>query len=647
MPKRRDAPNESFLDAALAYAAGGFHVFPVAERSKRPHECVNDGGYHRATTDTDQIRAWWNRYPTANVGIACEESGIVAVDIDGWEGKDGEAAWNRLIADHGDVPSTVAALSGSGQGRHLLYTAPDDFRPSGALAPGIDLKFRGYILAEPSIHPSGGVYRWADGASPGEIDLAPAPSWLANGRQKQATTGGLSEYAKAAIDALELGYLPSPEGTPYGTHREYAVAVARYLEKNNVPAEAARATLSGILLRSESQLGVDPWERSDVDEIVRSVFADASADGRVQMLLKQYRAQEQARELLRLEKINDRTRFSPPLPGLTLADDLAEPREDEQMAIERLLPMGGNALLVAERKAGKTTLLLNLLQAFADDDFFLDEFKVEDGDGKIAFWNYEVSANQFRAWVDDIGVEHPERVLAPFHLRGRTFPLFTDDTLRSEVAAQYREAGVTWLIMDPAQRATLGIVENSNDNDQVARFTDLLDQFKQEAGIRNLVLATHTGKAVVEDAEHARAATRWEDWADALWYLTQAHGRRALRAIGRDVELEAHDLDYTLSTRHFSFTGETRNEHRDKEKTKEGLVRVVKALVALNDAGERPTTNTLAKAIDGTNKDKADWIKEARSRGYVTTENGANRSLLHDVTDKGRDLAVGKVLDFR
>src|SRR4051794_29897526 len=61
-------------------------------------------------------------------------------------------------------------------------------------------------------------------------------------------------------------------------------------------------------------------------------------------------------------------RFAFPTAGRTLADDLATPPREQKYAVDRLHSSGGNTLLVAQYKAGKTTLLLNLMTALADEE---------------------------------------------------------------------------------------------------------------------------------------------------------------------------------------------------------------------------------------------------------------------------------------
>ena len=71
------------LQAALTYAARGYPVFPCKAGGKAP---ITPNGYKDATTDPDEIKDWWRRYPSANIGIPT--AGLLAVDIDA-----GNVAW--------------------------------------------------------------------------------------------------------------------------------------------------------------------------------------------------------------------------------------------------------------------------------------------------------------------------------------------------------------------------------------------------------------------------------------------------------------------------------------------------------------------------------------------------------------------------
>lgn len=112
-----------------------------------------------------------------------------------------------------------------------------------------------------------------------------------------------------------------------------------------------------------------------------------------------------------------------------------------------------------------------------------------------------------------------------------------------------------WLA-DPWGRMIVGTDENSNSD--VGRWLDILDTIKERAGVENLIIPAHTGRAVQEiGSERARGATRLDDWADARWLLSvgtgEDEGRRFLRAHGRDVELAEGALTFDPLTGALTF----------------------------------------------------------------------------------------------
>jgi hypothetical protein len=166
-----------FGRAALIYAqAFGWDVFPLVPGDKLPLISRDHGGrgFLDATTDPDQIERWWTYCPDANVAIATgAASGFCAIDRDPRNG--GNESWDRLIEEHGRFPDTVEAQTGGG-GWHT-FVAGD--LPCCKLADGIDFKGNGgYIVAAPSIHPSGRQYLWEHSSRPDEVSIAPAPQWV-------------------------------------------------------------------------------------------------------------------------------------------------------------------------------------------------------------------------------------------------------------------------------------------------------------------------------------------------------------------------------------------------------------------------------------------------------------------------------------
>jgi hypothetical protein len=64
---------------ALKCAERGWPVFPCRAGTKEP---ATTHGFDDATTDPDQIRAWWDRWPGANLAIATGAPGPDVLDVD-------------------------------------------------------------------------------------------------------------------------------------------------------------------------------------------------------------------------------------------------------------------------------------------------------------------------------------------------------------------------------------------------------------------------------------------------------------------------------------------------------------------------------------------------------------------------------------
>lgn len=151
-------------------------MLPLRPRDKRPQirwEALQD-----ARPSAADVAEWFARWPRANIGIVTGEiSNLIVLDVDPKHG--GDAALERLERRFEPLPATVEAVTGGG-GRHLYFAHPGGaVRNRTGLAQGIDLRGDGgYIVAPPSIHPSGRPYAWASGRAPDEMPLAPLPRWL-------------------------------------------------------------------------------------------------------------------------------------------------------------------------------------------------------------------------------------------------------------------------------------------------------------------------------------------------------------------------------------------------------------------------------------------------------------------------------------
>jgi hypothetical protein len=158
--------------AALQLAQKGLAVFPCQPGGKQP---ACDTGLHAATTDVERINRWWRAFPNLNIGIATGTvSGIFVLDIDG---EDGEGSLLKLESEHGALPPTIEAITGKGRHCYFRIAAKRKIGNSaGQIGVGLDVRGDGgYVIAPPSIHPSGRPYAWSVDAT---RDFAVAPDWL-------------------------------------------------------------------------------------------------------------------------------------------------------------------------------------------------------------------------------------------------------------------------------------------------------------------------------------------------------------------------------------------------------------------------------------------------------------------------------------
>ena len=109
-----------------------------------------------------QLRAWWTKWPDANIGIACEASGLCVMDCD-----HGLTCYEDFVAwrDRNGLPPTYTVRSGrrfkeDGSpefGAQMYYRGPLDSSKWELDGCSGDIKsLGGFVVAPPSIHPDSG-----------------------------------------------------------------------------------------------------------------------------------------------------------------------------------------------------------------------------------------------------------------------------------------------------------------------------------------------------------------------------------------------------------------------------------------------------------------------------------------------------------
>lgn len=309
-----------------------------------------------------------------------------------------------------------------------------------------------------------------------------------------------------------------------------------------------------------------------------------------------------------------------PFDAGTLGEILARPADPESR-VAGLIPWNGSTLVTAQRKAGKTTLVLNLARCLITGEPFLGRFDVRQVAGRVTLLNFEVSGKQIARWADEAGVDHDRLFLV--NLRGRRNPL-ADPEDRAALAERLRDKGTESLIVDPFGRAYTGA--SQNDAGEVGSWLVDLDRFaRAEVGAVDLILTAHAGW----NAERTRGSSALEDWADSVVTMTKdesddGDGARYLRAIGRDVEIEEDRLKFDPATRLLTMAGEG---SRRKVKTDAHLLELVDQVCSVVGASPGINGAAIGRALRETGiglqkGDEYTALKAAVAAGRLRLEHG-------------------------
>jgi hypothetical protein len=165
------------LETARHYTSLGWHVLPLHNAiaggrcSCGRANCQSPGKHPRtmrgvkdASTDPKQIEEWWRNGSAANIGIATgRDSCLLVIDLDSPQGL---AAFKGIHAANGGGPLPYAPVVVTKRGWHIYFSIPQGSEripcsTGKGSEQGVDVRADGgYVVAPPSIHPSGHRYRW-------------------------------------------------------------------------------------------------------------------------------------------------------------------------------------------------------------------------------------------------------------------------------------------------------------------------------------------------------------------------------------------------------------------------------------------------------------------------------------------------------
>src|SRR5829696_5543742 len=188
--------------AAFRYHRRGFWAIPLKPRSKEPSLRELAPFLKRPATSEEMLS---NEWQWGGVGLVTGEGpGLLVLDADGPEG---EAA----LKERGHPP-TPMARTGRG-GLHLYFRHPGgELRTKIKRVPGLDVKAAGgYVVAPPSVGPTGGQYEWI--IAPENVDFADPPEWLTRLLEKPRRNGSAPPVGESIPSGRRNQVLTSIAGT--------------------------------------------------------------------------------------------------------------------------------------------------------------------------------------------------------------------------------------------------------------------------------------------------------------------------------------------------------------------------------------------------------------------------------------------------
>ena len=235
-------------------------MLPIAPASKRPPKGFSWEPYQHRLPDEAEIEQWWRQWPRAGVGIITGKiSNLVVLDVDTRKGADANAIFEQY-------PTGSVCRTGSGGG-HFYYAYPSDQEHiSNAVGRengqpnGLDLRADGgYVVAPPTLHPSGQRYEWLDRHHPNPIprDL------LARVLPQPATGNGKTDHPTEPWLADVLA------GVDEGGRNDAAARLCGYYFSKGMPADVVEHHL--LLWNQNNQPPLSPGRiRLTVESINRT-----------------------------------------------------------------------------------------------------------------------------------------------------------------------------------------------------------------------------------------------------------------------------------------------------------------------------------------------------------------------------------------
>jgi hypothetical protein len=320
------------LEAALAYADGSLlgirlHIFPEPPGEKRSYIAGANsplGTRWGATNDGSVLREYWDRFPDANVAVACEESGIFVIEADTPKGHnvDGIASLKALTDKHGPLPETRMAQSPSGSVHHYFNypVGRKVWNSASVIAPGVDVRGWGGMAIAPPSKRGDGEYVWLNDAP-----IADAPDWL-------LALVCTAKKKKSKLDEACAEIAATAEGRRNDVLNAVTYGLAKLVKRGQLEEKTVRERLADAALRAG-------LEDREIAATLDSAFNASKAQGDA-------------------------------LPVRWLLED--KPPPEPEWLVKQMIPRRGIGLLSAGWGEGKTFVAIDLALSVVSGKPFAD-----------------------------------------------------------------------------------------------------------------------------------------------------------------------------------------------------------------------------------------------------------------------------------
>jgi hypothetical protein len=180
-------------ETAIGLAEAGLFVFPCCEGREGKAPASGYMWQDWATNKPDEVAQDWDHFGRdCAPALHLAKCGLLVVDLDRKNGKDGVAVFDQLLDEYGvEFPQCPVTATPS-NGFHLYFRQPSDREPLGDRKgwfkdTGVDIKGAGYVLAPGSILTRGEIRGTFYEGIPGWPDLCEAfmanaipyvPDWI-------------------------------------------------------------------------------------------------------------------------------------------------------------------------------------------------------------------------------------------------------------------------------------------------------------------------------------------------------------------------------------------------------------------------------------------------------------------------------------